>query len=383
MNDLELHLREISITATHDDTWHFYSFSITFELDLKWGVETEDQRVPILLKFTYLARKNPYIDFSGRLWQADTDLLRNLNPTCAPVPALTPITPQPQYYISLLDMDGIDPTQKSSLQAMGRILPTTITSLQLSCNTNSVSFSGMMVVDPKAPSLPDQPAPWLVLEKVFISAVYTNNYGSLAFTFQAEILLNPREAVPPYCSIITTEIDYDSSVSGWTVIGTVSNLNVGALYSLFPDSDNDAVMNLMEHITIQALEITFHHDKQSMQFSMSADILLGEIELDLDFVRDDSGWTFSAILSADFTSNGYLLGDLLGGISPELKKILPDFVASIDFAIPTGSSIALRCQKAAAAEDGTGGLMVLVSKSPYQDLIFVSLKSPPPRLQMA
>ncbi len=125
---------------------------------------------------------------------------------------------------------------------------------------------------------------WLVLENVFLRASYTNSLGALSFDFSAEILLNPPQDLDlTYVAILDSLVGYDSTGKAWTIGGSVTDINVACLYSLFPESDNDAVMNLMQDIVLQELDIQFSHDSSSMSFSAGGIILLREVQLELTF----------------------------------------------------------------------------------------------------
>lgn len=290
-----LYLRDISITATHhEDSWHFSSFDIAFELALKWGVKDPDAnpttRVPVLIKFSYIKNGNsPSINFSGGLWprvSATALVISRLNPDASVIPLLTPNVLQPQYDISLFSLDGIDASQKSSLPA---ILPTTINALNLSLSftastkTTSVTFSGKMVKDSSL-AVAAAKKHWLTLEKVFLRASYTNKLSALSFDFSAEILLSPRQdAYLTYVAILDILVSYDSLNRAWTIAGSVMDIKIGCLFSLFPESDTDALMNLMQDIRLPKVDILFSHDSSNMSFTAEGTILLGEVQLDLDF----------------------------------------------------------------------------------------------------
>lgn len=293
-----LSMRDVSITAIHHENgWHFSSFDIVFEMDLKWGVkdpsDNPDSRVPLRIAFSYIQNGgSPSIIFSGGLWptiSATALTLTKLNPDAPMIPLLTQIVSNPQFYISLFSLNGLDGDQKSSLPAM---LPTIITALNLSLGyasstkTSTVAFTGQMVNDKSSVST-TATKHWLVLDKVFLRASYTNrtnSLGALSFDFSAEILLNPRQDFDPtYVAILNMLVSYDSINKAWTIGGSLADVNVACLYSLFPESDNDAVMNLMQEIVLSELDVQFSHDSSSMSFSAGGIILLGEVRLELTF----------------------------------------------------------------------------------------------------
>lgn len=110
------------------------------------------------------------------------------------------------------------------------------------------------------------------------------NLDSLNFESAADYLLGPRVYGTPYSPVLTVEVAYDSLV-GWTFSGGVDNLNVGCLYPLFPETQIDAIMNVMEGITVSTLQVDFNHSSESTSFSAQGVIQLGGVELDLVFNR--------------------------------------------------------------------------------------------------
>lgn len=354
-----LHLREISfIVSNSTGSWQLQTIALQFQWDLNWGVKTGSSAlVPIELGFTYTAGSPPFFAFRGTIWPplTDTDKSKslvariNLDPNAPLVPLLVPRqdekqSMQYQYYMSLLDLPGKNADQMSSFQTLlASTVPTRVINLAFEISTNQISFYGNMIVDPDVVIDPTK-KPWLVLETISINAVYTWSTKSLAFTFRAELLLQPRTPPPTYVSVIDLEIDYVSTIKSWTVIGTLDSLCVGSLYSLFPPADQEHVMDLMEDIFINNFIITYHRENDFTSFASSAQILLSEVELDLTFIYNTNGWNFDALLS-NFQSTGVNLGDFLSGISFELASILPDFIAQTNFAIPAGSSIELKCER--------------------------------------
>ena len=354
-----LSLREISfIVSKITGNWQLQTIALQFQWNLSWGVKTGSSAlVPIQLGFTYTAGQPPFFTFRGSLWPplTNTDKSKsliariNLNPHAPLVPLLVPRQDekqsiQYQYYMSLLALPGQNADQMSSFQTLlAATVPTRVINLAFEVSTDQISFYGNMIVDPDEAVDPTK-QPWLVLESISINAVYSWSTKSLAFSFRAELLLQPRTPLPTYVSVIDLEIDYVSNNKSWTVIGTLDSLCVGSLYSLFPSADNEYVMDLMEDILINNFTIVYHHENNFTSFASSAQILLSEVELDLTFNYDTNGWRFDALLSS-YSSTGVNLGDFLSGISSELGSILPDFVAQTNFAIPAGSSIELKCER--------------------------------------
>ena len=358
LDKLEFHLREFSITADYDASgWHFSACAVVFELDLAWGVPANsDARVPVRLSLAYLASAGsvPFVKFDGEIWQSmvDTDLER-LIPGALPYPLLTPDTLHPQDYISLLDMDGIADDVKTNFPRT--VVPTYVTALSLTLQSGvngGISFNGIM-----QSAEPLQTSSWLQFDRVSVDASYNSELSSVTFGFSAEINLTPRTELEVGMAVLSIDVEYDSN-AGWTIEGTVRDLNIGCLYSLFPDADNEAVMNVMENITVSYLGITYDYGQNDFAFAIEGFIELGDIELELLFTRNSSLWEFSATLSSDFSSTGVTLGSVLDGLSSDLSSSLPDFVSGINFTIPTNSFIKLECTKVSSS-DNVNGYVIL------------------------
>ena len=180
----------------------------------------------------------------------------------------------------------------------------------------------------------------LVFDRVIISASYTFPSASsgkhLDFGFDALIVLNPRGDNPMYSASFEIDIEYDDGT--WTLEGIVSDLNVACLYSLFPGTDNDQIMNVMEEITIFELDVTYTYTTpQATSITALGILQLGPVTLEIDYSRGVKGlndWSFSAALGIDFDGGQMLIGDFLSGACAELATLLPDFVYNTTFVIP-------------------------------------------------
>ena len=350
LTNLDIHLRELFLSAKMvGNSWAFDQFRMTFELDLKWGTKTPDYRVPTELKFIYVKGASPYIAFQGDIWGQTTDDTYKLLPSSVPYPILSPDTTfSQQSYFSLLSM--LSSAQQDAFPK--QVIPSAVTSLSVKISTTDLSFSGTMQIDPDSAI---NPSSWLVLDQIKVYASRSNVDGSVAFEFYASLTLYPRDVSPTIKALIEFDIQYDTS-TGWTFAGSATNLNVGALYSLFPGPESDAVMNVLEDITITTFDIVFHADNDNgTAFDASGVLMLGNVELDLTFSRNTvktgstttTDWSFVATLSETFSTTGTNVGIMLGAVSDDLTSVLPDFIKNIGFAIPLKSSITLKCQKLA------------------------------------
>ena len=360
LDNLDFRLREFSIIAEHDSSgWHFSSCAVVFELDLAWGVSDPDtMRVPVRLSLSCNAGSVPFIGFNGRIWQTtiDNDLER-LIPGSLPYPTLSPNSTLAMVpYFSLLGMKGVPSYVQNNFPST--VIPTNITALELTVNNDGISFNGLMTPGGDAP-----PDSWLSFDSVSISASYTQAFTQLECSFSAQISLYPRTDAPANMAVLEVDIGYDSA-SGWVFEGIGRDLNLGCLYSLFPNAESNAVMNVLEDITISYFNITYKYRGVANSFTAEGIIQLGDtITLDLEFnsgseARSDSGWEFSAALSMDSPTMDTTLGSILEGISSGLSSDVPAFINGITFSVEAESTISLECKKV-NSNDNTDGYILL------------------------
>ena len=339
-------LRELLVAADHSSgSWKFYKFQVTFEVDLPWGAAAGNV-IPMRMTFSYRNGSTPIFEFNGYMWDfVDQNALR-LTPSSAPYPLLMPSSNQAvsQNFFSLLSLLSTD--QQSAFPT--NVLPTAVTGLNLTIGTQNVAFSGKLIQDPtNAP--PSSPTSWISLDSVYVSASY--DFSTINFDFRATILLYPRAYPPPYVGELDIEIQYNTGA--WSFSGTAMNINLACLASWFPDTDSDAVMNVLEQISLLDLEVdlsTSPTDSESKSFDASGSLQLGDVILSLDFARNtpatgQGNWSFTASLEDDFELDSTTIGDFLGAINPDMASMLPDVISAISFGIPTGSSIVLDVTK--------------------------------------
>lgn len=317
------------------------------------------------------------------MWTRITDEIvaaDRLSPDAPLVPRLTPLPETPQYTIDLLSLGGVD---KASLAPLAGLFPTLITALSFEISNQDVAFSGTMIADPavvrdwqpktsgsrscltnkpltfsmKGFSRADGTAPFLAFDEVKISTSYTYPSASsgkhLDFRFDALIVLKPRGPDPAYSAALEVSIDYDNGA--WTFEGLVTELNVGCLYSLFPSTDNDAIMNVMEEITINEFSIIYAYSgATSSTITAEGTLQLGPVTLQIDYAfNGHNSWTFSASLGTEFVGGKLGLGAFLSGVCADLVNLLPDFVYNTTFHVPSQtdrddnatSPIRLLCEK--------------------------------------
>lgn len=144
-------------------------------------------------------------------------------------------------------------------------------------------------------------------------------------------MLNPRGPDPEYSAGLEVSIVFDNG--SWTFEGLVTELNVGCLYSLFPSTDSDAIMNIMEEITILEFDITYNYDgPTNSSITAEGTLQLGPVTLEIDYAFNGTNtWSFSASLGVEFTGGNIILGQFLSGVCADIADILPDFVYNTQF----------------------------------------------------
>lgn len=330
-------LRQVTMSLNYDATgqgsFNFdTAFSLTLESDLDFGIDSPTARVPARLVFTYRSGgdTSSSVSFRGDIWPyVSPQMLEydQLNANALFASRMVPNTADPQYYFSLAALT--DDTMRGSLPSF---IPTRITALSFEIDNESVGISGTMVDDPSSPSTPST-TPWLQLERIDLSLTYT--FGkSVDFSFDAELWLQPRGNVLQK-AILDVAISYDTGQ--WSIEASLSQVYMSCLYSLFPDSDNDAIMNVMQDIYINSIVLEYTKAGSDYTFEADGMLIIGDVFLDLSFSRTTTSWTFTADLTADFSANGDIevsLGALLAGLASELEDILPDFITQAFFTVP-------------------------------------------------
>ncbi len=116
---------------------------------------------------------------------------------------------------------------------------------------------------------------------------------------------------------------------------SIEDLTLMAILNFFPNEDASVMEDTIGDFTIKALDIDYKFDGagSGRDFLITAMILLGPVELNLVFHRDQSSWKFSATLrpgsNSDITLDN-LLKRLIGNV--DIIKALPDFIKGINLA---------------------------------------------------
>ena len=365
-------LRETSLSIDNTSgSWAITAFSMTFEVAMTCGLVASENRIPFGLRFSYTSTEgSPLIDFQGDLWQkvpSESLALQKLDPDSNVITPLLPSISSPtQYYISLPDLFGRKSKQLSTLPST---FPLYITAAQIEVSNQYMTLSGTVssstveqdsatnvLTNIASRKLDTSEVPGVSLTSISAAVKYT--FGPPAkfdIGFTATVMLQPRFTLPmmnPAYLWASFTLDESAGDVTWTLEAHGMNFNAGALYTLFPNSDNDAVMNTLEEITIQSFDIRFSYNSagSGKSFLAGGVILLGPVELDLDFRYDSSlestaNWSFDAKIKLDEGVISTTLGEILGDVSSDLANILPYFITSIALDITTKDFIDLEVIK--------------------------------------
>lgn len=246
-----------------------------------------------------------------------------------------------------LDLRHLIPGTSGGVANIPNGIPTEICQASIEISETYMSFYGAVACEPPPPG----DIPTIYLGKIGLGAQYTwGTDSSFELSFEMKMLMEPPEGSPnPTVNLIGT-VDYtrDSNGGSWVLTGELSYLYASTLYSFFDKDSRDGVMTFLEQLEIQYLTLEYHYEPTNggaaKQFKFSGIILLGEMELDLDFNYDNAGWTFNARVGENTTQDttvGSIVQSILGN-----EVVLPSFVSNIAILSPTsGDGVTITCQK--------------------------------------
>lgn len=228
--------------------------------------------------------------FSGSLWNT-------------PTPSQSPPDLLPEYedfrfltpngVVSELRLENLIPGGKMLPDRPAELDPV-IDQLSITLSTGSVAFEGSIFQ--KSDITPEETFVFAMAE-VKLSASYDTKTLDFVIYLSTRITLSPSPGGAP--AILFASITYDNETRATILKGSVENLNVGSLVQFFPDGDGSAVMNIMEHIQLQDLELTYEYGSggKGTSFAVKATLLIDVFELDMNFTREKSGgWNLDASL---------------------------------------------------------------------------------------
>ena len=259
-------LREAAIAAIHKSNgdWSFKSFTMTFELDITFGLRqgTRVDHISLILTFPYFASTSePVVTFTGQLWPLYTTKMlevSNLDSKSPLVPPLLPLSlDKSQLFISLPDLLQSDLASPSD--ACPRSTPKDVTTATITLSTDHIALKCTLANadtddgDSDGKSIVTH----LRLDQLTTYAKYQfastspSKSAKLDLSFGVTVIMSPRFSDPPLGSAsLLAGIGYSTSGNNSVrrLYRSISDVNIATMYSLFPKGDNQAVINTLENI---------------------------------------------------------------------------------------------------------------------------------------
>ena len=233
--------------------------------------------------------------------------------------------------------------------------------LVLDLADKTVSFTGKLQRDPDQA---DHSSIGISLDEVSLTASYTWASSSSSSpdpaSYSIELYVDFDVGPNPNSTINTDDDDDEEEDENgyiscdlsfvahgndrvFQLLGTIGNVTLAQLARFFPDGDSDIVQSLLGHITILGLTIAYNYDPTGVasDFAVVATLILGPLELGLDFTRDHNDWNFDAGLKAASPTAVLTIETILDeamGPNSSLVGDIPPFVKDINLA---GAAISL------------------------------------------
>ncbi|KAE8147170.1 hypothetical protein BDV25DRAFT_143024 [Aspergillus avenaceus] len=332
----DFQFRRILLHLTKDpstDTSKVSSFSLDAEVKMSFGND------PILFHLSYTYDKDDGSTVRAHLWG---------KPPFKPGENGQAFLPEYEdfLYLSPITVNQDDLKDTLSLAHLGDMgtppsfLPTEVLQAEFIANTEGLYFTGTLV-----PNLPadDEPVPIFTISDVTLELFYDWGGSSPVVRlarpsfsgglYVKALLKQPESSTYASPTQLTASVLYDSGV--WQLHGSMNRFFASTLAQFFTKEVGEAVIPMIESISVSDLEVnyTFGRNSKPSSFSISADLAIDMHIFTLAYTHSESSWDFTARMepdrNADAQSNaGNILTSLTGSVQP-----LPDFLVNI--LIPT------------------------------------------------
>ena len=238
----------------------------------------------------------------------------NLDSKSPLVPPLLPLSlDKSQLFISLPDLLQSDLASPSD--ACPRSIPKDITTATITLSTDHIALICTLANADTDDGDSDSKSvvSHLRLDQLTTYAKYQfastspSKSAKLDLSFGVTVIMSPRFSDPPLGSaFLLAGIGYSTSGNSSVrrLYGSMSDVNMATMYSLFLKGDNEAVMNALENITINNFDVEYDYDPKWLGSHFTAEglISLGPVQLSLDFQYNtakagSSGWSLDARLA--------------------------------------------------------------------------------------
>ncbi|GAW19373.1 hypothetical protein ANO14919_088590 [Xylariales sp. No.14919] len=363
-----------------------------------WKVEDENgTELTIPLKLTYKYTKGlpqPH-SFSASVWFEYDDepwVVPQIMPEYEEIYAMKPWRKSPGY----LSLESLMPNGGS--YTLPPELDLAITNLRIGFEGNKISFTGALrrVEDPSAPNsslginlsrvdlaasftfadsstrTPDKSSYKIELETEFIIAGDPDTpvkdieeyeppddgegeNGEVAIATEGN---TSKETPSDEPSMLACTITFESvgNTKSLRLFGSADWITLGEMVRFFPGDDAAIVRDSLGHIIILRFDLEYNYHSTTgtaTDFSINGELLLGDLRLNLAFVRDQVGWTFDAtvkIAEVGLTIEK-LLREVVDPQNQDAVDDLPGFVRNIDIS-KASLRLSLKSEKAVTAVTG-------------------------------
>ncbi|KAH6611486.1 hypothetical protein Trco_001506 [Trichoderma cornu-damae] len=249
---------------------------------------------------------------------------------------LDPVTPNPAGSLRLT-------TLFSSLAGGQSIpdpppgIPNVITAAGFRIDSSSIFVSGTI-----SGCRPEQkgPVPALQLDELSLEASWNRATKGVrvALAFRLHLAVPEDYDGPDACAAnaINGSIVYESG-GQWEITAGIQDLNLGMLYTFFPENVRDSLYQLLKGIRIVDLKLIYHKTKTDggteKDLTCEGRLMLGDaVSLQLTYnYRSDGSWDLAASLGAEVVAEPVTLGDIMDSLvdpaDTSLLSALPDFLA--------------------------------------------------------
>lgn len=175
---------------------------------------------------------------------------------------------------------------------------------------------------------------------------------------EVAIATEGHEALSDEPGMLACTITFESegTTKNLRLVGSADWIRLVEMVRLFPGDDAAIVRDLLGHIIIRTLDLEYNYNSSTgaaTDFSIYGELLLGNLRLDLAFVRDQVGWTFDSTLKIADQSLTIeeVLREVVDPQNQDAVDDLPGFVRNIDI---SKASLRLSLKSEKAVTDVTG-----------------------------
>ncbi|KAI0118156.1 hypothetical protein GGR51DRAFT_498314 [Nemania sp. FL0031] len=314
---------ELTLETQDPNDTKLSDFSIDIEVPANFGTTSNSNPVVFLISYVWDRITGGFGRLTGQLWNdfnlsGDQDLL----PHEESWTILQPITQSPAESI---DITALIPGQ--TVDSIPETLPSQIKVAFISLTQSSFDIRCSLVAIPPPPSSAPQP----YLGEVTLEASFDwGQSKSFALNVFVSAGIEPsqdsEDALP---ATLQGSLSYNSATREWNFTASLNGLYASTLAEFFDDASKDHIGPLLSSIEISELTVQYKYTKgpsgtsSGSEFTISGDLLIAGLSLELDFKYVNGDFTFSAVVTPQ--DNLATVGQILeGALGSDIE--LPDFI---------------------------------------------------------